>query len=84
MHYIRVNTPFALDNASPTELLLKICIETECTLDYEIDSGLWAQNNLFHFSLRQPKKLRPEMINKIPTYAATTIEETCDFNDEVP
>lgn len=82
MHYIRVNTPYALDNSSPTELLLKICIETELNLNVEYDSGLWAQKDLMNFSLRRPMKLRPEMQNNYASFSANNFGQTSNYNDE--
>ncbi len=82
MHYVRVNTPYALDNSTPTELLLKICIETECNLDVEYDSGLWAQRDLMNFSLRKPMKLRPEMENNFSSFSATGFGAGANYNDE--
>jgi len=82
MHYVRVNTPFALDNASPTELLLKICIETECHLEASYDSGLWAQRQMQNFSLRKPMKFRPEMENNATSFSATNFGSSSNYNGE--
>lgn len=82
MHYVRVNTPFALDNASPTELLLKICVETECNMEVSYDSGLWAQRQMQNFSLRKPMKFRPEMENIATSFSATNFGGSSNFNGE--
>ena len=62
LNYIRVNTPYALDNVTPSELLLKVVVEVDASFEAYFVDGMLQGN----FSLDnckdyvRPKYLRPK------------------------
>ncbi len=70
MSYIRVNTPYALDNSTPSELLLKLVVDVDCSFEaYFIDGML--QGNFLPQQCRDyihPKYLRKQPFTEAASF----------------